>query len=161
MSNTTDPSLRRATASTFEELAFLCLEPECTEEQAAAPLDAAVAVTFHGPVHGRLTVRASSSLLPAIAANMLGEEAGRQVPLQRDALGEVANVVCGNALPLIAGVDAVFRLDAPQWVADDPVARAGDVPASIVTFGVEEGRVEVALYVFEGAGARTLAGVPA
>jgi CheY-specific phosphatase CheX len=151
MSNTTDPSLRRATASTFEDLAFLFLEPECTEEQAAAPLDAATAVTFHGPVHGRLTVRVSSCLLPSIAANMLGEEASRQIPLQRDALGEVANVVCGNALPLIAGAEAVFRLDAPQWVADDPVAREGDVPASVVTFGADDGRVEVALYLFDGA----------
>lgn len=148
MPTTTAQLLRRATASTFEDLAFLFLEPECSEEQAAAPLDAAVSVDFHGPVRGRLTVRVSSTLMPTIAANMLGEEQARHVPLQRDALGEVANVVCGNALPLIAGADAVFRLDAPRWIADEPRARDGDAPAACVSGGVDAGRAEVELFLF-------------
>jgi CheY-specific phosphatase CheX len=143
--------LQQATASTFEELAFLFLETECTEEQADAPLDAVVTVNFHGPVRGRLTLRVSSVLLPAIAANMLGEEQAKFVPLQRDALGEMANVVCGNLLPLVAGAEAVFRLDAPQWVSErDAVIRDGDAPVSVGTFGAEDGRVEVQLFVFEG-----------
>jgi CheY-specific phosphatase CheX len=151
MSNTTDHLLQQATASTFEELAFLFLESECTEEQAAAPLDAIVMVNFHGPVHGRLTLRTSSTLLPAIAANMLGEEQAKFVPLQRDALGEVANVVCGNLLPLVAGAEAVFRLDAPQWMsAADAVTRDGDAPVASVTCGVEDGRVCTELFVFGG-----------
>lgn len=148
MPTTTAQLLRRATASTFEDLAFLFLEPECSEEQAAAPLDAAVSVDFHGPVRGRLTVRVSSRLMPTIAANMLGEEQARQVPLQRDALGEVANVVCGNALPLIAGAGAVFRLDAPRWIADEPRARDGDAPAARIAGGVDDGRAEVELFLF-------------
>ncbi len=153
MSNTTDRLLQRATASTFEELAFLFPDAECTEEQDAAPLDAAVTVEFHGPMRGRLVLRVSSVLLPAIAANMLGEEESRQVPLQRDALGEMANVVCGNLLPLVAGADAVFRLDAPRWhAADAPAAdtRAGDVPVARIVFGVDDGRVESQLFVFSG-----------
>lgn len=151
MSTTMEPLLRRATASTFEDLAFLFLEPECTEEQADAPLDAAVSVDFHGPVHGRLTVRLSSVLMPTIAANMLGEEQARHIPLQRDALGEVANVVCGNALPLIAGADAVFRLDAPRWIAEDAPARDGDAPVAVVSGGIDDGRAEVSLFLFGSA----------
>jgi len=151
MSNITDHWLQQATASTFEELAFLFLEPECTEEQADVPLDAVVAVNFHGPVRGRLTLRASSVLLPAIAANMLGEEQAKFVPLQRDALGEMANVVCGNLLPRVAGAEAVFRLDAPQWLTEaESVARDGDAPLSSAIFGVEGGRVAVELFAFEG-----------
>jgi CheY-specific phosphatase CheX len=143
--------LQQATASTFEELAFLFLETECTDEQAEVPLDAVVAVNFHGPVRGRLMLRASSVLLPAIAANMLGEEQAKFVPLQRDALGEMANVVCGNLLPMVAGAEAVFRLDAPQWLGEaDAVTRDGDSPVSSATFGAEEGRVSVQLFVFEG-----------
>ncbi len=150
MSTTTDQLLRRATASTFEDLAFLFLEDDCTDEQLAAPLDAVVAVEFHGPARGRIVVRVSASLLPLIAANMLGEEQARHTPLQRDALGEVANVVCGNALPLLAGAEAVFRLDAPHWVADEPTARDQDAPDATVTCGVDEGRVQVQLFVFAG-----------
>jgi CheY-specific phosphatase CheX len=161
MPSTTAQSLRRATASTFESLAFLFLEAECSEAQAAAPLDAAVSVDFHGPVRGRLTLRVSSSLLPVIAANMLGEEQSRQVPLQRDALGEVANVVCGNALPLIAGADAVFRLDAPRWMADEAVARDGDAPAATVLAGAEDGRVQAVLFLFGDADALETLGADA
>lgn len=154
MSNTTEHLLQQATASTFEELAFLFLETECTEEQHEAPLDAVVTVNFHGPVHGRLTVRATSALLPVIAANMLGEEQAQFVPLQRDALGEVANVVCGNLLPLVAGAAAVFRLDAPQWMTDaDAVTRDGDAPVASASFGVDEGRVVTELFMFTGRGA--------
>jgi len=154
MSNTTDQLLQRATTSTFEDLAFLFLEPECTAEQAEAPLDAIVSVNFHGPARGRLTLRASSTLLPAIAANMLGEDQAQFVPLQRDALGEMANVVCGNLLPLVAGAEAVFRLDAPQWASEtQAVARDGDAPVASVTFGVEDGRVAAALFLLEGHGA--------
>lgn len=151
MSNTTVHLLQQATVSTFEELAFLFLETECTEEQAEAPLDAIVTVNFHGPVRGRLTLSASSVLLPAIAANMLGEDQSRFVPLQRDALGEMANVVCGNLLPLAAGAEAVFRLDAPQWMSEaDAVTRSGDAPVASVVFGVDDGRVSAQLFVFDG-----------
>jgi CheY-specific phosphatase CheX len=149
--------LRRATSSTFEDLAFLVLEDECTEAQAAAPLDAAVAVEFHGPVRGRLVLRVSSSLLPVIAANMLGEEQARHVPLQRDALGEVANVVCGNLLPLVAGAEAVFRLSAPEWLTEATVSRPGDEPDASLTCGAEDGRVDARLFVFGGDRAHALA----
>lgn len=151
MSSITVHWLQQATASTFEELAFLFLETECTEEQADAPLDAIVTVNFHGPARGRLTLSVSSALLPSIAANMLGEEQSRFVPLQRDALGEMANVVCGNLLPLAAGAEAEFRLDAPQWMSDaDAVTRTGDAPVASIIFGVEDGRVAAQLYVFDG-----------
>lgn len=150
MSNITDQLLRQATASTFEELAFLFPEDECSESQLEAPLDATVTVDFHGPMRGRLVLRVSSCLLPAIAANMLGEEESHKVPLQRDALGEMTNVVCGNLLPALAGADAVFRLDAPQWRTDAIDAREGDAPIATTVFGIEEGRVDAQLFVFSG-----------
>ncbi len=150
MSNTTEQLLRQATVSTFEDLAFLFPEEECVVSEDEAPLDAVVAVEFHGPMRGRLVIRASSSLLPAIASNMMGEDESQHMPMQRDALGEIANVVCGNLLPMLAGSDAVFRLDAPQWRADAAEARDGDAPIAQVCFGVEDGRAQAELYVFTG-----------
>ncbi len=158
MSTITDQWLHRATVSTFESLAFLYTEDECSVEQLAAPLDGTVSVEFHGPMRGRLVLRVSASLMPAIAANMLGDDESHLVPLQRDALGEMTNVVCGNLLPLLAGTDAVFRLDAPQWrgaaeqgVCSAPAdSRSGDAPLSTITLGVDDGRVETQLFVFSG-----------
>ena len=151
MSNTMVQCLSRTTAATFEDLALLFPEVELTTEQHAQPLDVAVSVEFRGPMTGRLVLRASECVLPAIAANMLGEDEGKHPPLQRDALGELANVICGNVLPAIAGVEAVFHLAAPQ-VHRTPVIVARDEaePQAHVQFGVESGRVEASLYVFTG-----------
>ena len=150
MPSTTVQSLSRATTSTFEELALLFPEHELSPEQAAAPLDVAVSVEFRGPRRGRLLLRASSNILSSIAANMLGEDASRQRPLQRDALGEIANVICGNLLPAVAGVAAVFHLSAPRVHEGlDDVSRQEDVPTARVIFGVEDGRTEAVLYLFE------------
>jgi len=63
----------------------------------------------------------------------------------RDALGEVANVVCGNLLPEIAGRDAVFRLDAPR--AFDGAGCGHGTPAAALSLGVDGGRAELALHL--------------
>ncbi len=149
MPSTTVQSLSRATTATFEELALLFPEHTLSREQAAAPLDVSVSVEFRGPLHGRLVLRASSNILSSIAANMLGADASRERPLQRDALGEIANVICGNVLPAIAGAEAVFHLSAPRLhEGDGGAARDTDSPAATVMFGVEDGRAESSLYFF-------------
>ena len=153
MSITTDQLLRQATVSTFESLAFLFAEDECNEEQLAAPVAGSVSVEFYGPMRGRIVLRVTESLMPAIAANMLGDDESHLLPLQRDAIGEMSNVVCGNLLPLLAGKEVVFRLDAPQWRAQSAAAvdsRVGDAPLSHVVLGMDDGRVEVQLFVFSG-----------
>lgn len=149
MPSTTVQSLSRATTATFEELALLVPEHDLSLAQAAAPLDVAVSVEFRGPLRGRLVLRASSTILPVIAANMLGDDASRQRNLQRDALGEMANVICGNVLPVIAGVEAVFHLSAPHVHEEiEDVSRDVDVPSASIMVGVEDGRAEAVLYLF-------------
>lgn len=151
MSSIMVQSLSRATTATFEELALLFPEHQLSDEQAAAPLDIAVSVDFRGPFNGRLVLEVSKAILPLAAGNMLGEHEGKQPPLQRDALGELANVVCGNVLPAIAGQEAVFHLSAPKLHEDGaPVSRDEDAPQVQVEFGVEDGRARAALYVFGG-----------
>lgn len=149
MSSTTVQSLSRATTATFEDLALLFPETELSPEQAVAPLDVAVSVEFRGPLAGRLVVRVSQSIMPTIAANMLGAEESRQLPLQRDALGEIGNVICGNVLPLIAGADKIFNLAAPVVVEGGSLLhREEDEPVARVQVGVEDGRAEAVLYLF-------------
>lgn len=149
MSSTTEQCLSRTTAETFEHLALILADEELSSEQASAPLDVTVSVDFRGPRAGRLVLQASARILPGIAANMLGGDQARSAVLQRDALGELANVICGNVLPRLAGADAVFRLSAPHVHSVDlPSSRDGDKPAGRASLGVEDGRVEAALYFF-------------
>lgn len=149
MSNTMVRSLSQTTAATFEDLALLFPDAELSAEQHAAALDVTVSVDFRGPLTGRLVLRASHGVLPAIAANMLGEDESRQAPLQRDALGELANVICGNVLPAIAGAEAVFHLAAPRvHSASEALSRDEDAPKAHAMFGIENGRVESLLFLF-------------
>jgi CheY-specific phosphatase CheX len=161
MPTTTASPLWQATAQTFEELALLFPDATLTERQARAPLAATAIVEFTGPMRGRLALRVSAEVLPAAAANMLGEDEGRQSPLQRDAVGELANVICGNVLPAIAGAEAVFLLSAPRVEPGDVVpVREGDRQGArhaAVEIGVEDGRAVVDLWIVEGAEALLVA----
>lgn len=149
MSTTMEQCLSRTTAETFERLALLVPDTITSAEQDAAPLDVTVLVEFRGPANGRLVLRASEHVLPSVAASMLGESERRATALQRDALGELANVICGNVLPALHGAEAVFRLEAPRAHLGPQVAsRDSDAPAARVVLGLENGRVEVTLYQF-------------
>ena len=150
MSTTMVQCLSRATTATFEELALLFPEIELSTEQAAAPLDTAASVDFRGPMAGRLVLRASRNVMPLIAANMMGADQSRFQPLQNDALGEIANVICGHVLPMIAGADAIFNLAAPIVHAGESMPlRRDDDPVAHVAVGVEDGRAEALLFVFD------------
>src|SRR5947209_6536696 len=105
-----------AAALTFEELAFALPMPE-----AGAPstddLGTRARVAFRGPFTGQVVVAVADAMLPSLAANMLGQDAPPPRWEQEDALGELANVVCGNVLPAVAGRERVFLLDAPTLVS--------------------------------------------
>jgi chemotaxis protein CheY-P-specific phosphatase CheC len=135
--------LYRASARTFEELAFLLPSETMGEAQAALPMDRAVLVRFSGPFSGRLVLKVSKSLPPALAANMLGEDGPPAESAQSDALKEAANVICGNFLPELAGPKEIFHLQAPE-AAD--AAAPGAAPAASAELGVEDGRCEVEFY---------------
>jgi CheY-specific phosphatase CheX len=90
--------LATASTATFEALGLLLPDAEPSAEQLAAPLARGVRVTFAGPFAGALTVRVSDDVAAALAANMLGVDVVDGDGMLRDALGEIANVICGNVL---------------------------------------------------------------
>lgn len=138
-------TLGDVTALTLETLCFFYPEAEVTDEQNAAPVDGDMSVRFEGPFNGRVVVRLCGGMLPLLASNMLGDVDG-DLHMQRDALAEVANVICGNLMPLIGGAKAAFVLRAPQPVVDLPHLLPR--PVSTVRFGLEQsGRVDVMLYL--------------
>lgn len=140
--------LRQAAEATFEELVLLVPLPEPGDEQLASPLATGMAVDFEGPLNGTLEVHVSEALLPVIAENMLGAFEPPSIGQQRDALGELANVLTGNLLPRLKGVEAIFHLRPPRPVKTP----AGDADA-VVVFGLDAGRAEIHLYATETADA--------
>ena len=112
------------------------------------PWEATVSVGYRGTWQGRVVIRIYGEVLPALTANMLGEEGMPGVQLQRDALGEVANVICGNLLPAIAGTE-VFDLEPPRvWHRSaGPDQPLPPEPTAETQVGLEDGSAEIHLYV--------------
>ena len=107
--------IREAIVHTLEEMGFLfAMEAEPGEEKGADGV--AVEVGFRGPYTGAVRLEMSAAVLPLLAANMLAMDGEPGRILQMDALGELANIVCGNVLPALAGPRAVFDLDRPSAV---------------------------------------------
>lgn len=142
--------LQTAALSTFEALAMLCAEPlDPAAPDAGRPaLAHAVRVRFAGPSRGALLLAVSDDVATALAANMLGLDESvvrADARLRQDALGEAANVVCGNVLPLVAGRAAVFHLDAPEVIALADAFPVSPDAAHAEALLVERGRAELVL----------------
>jgi hypothetical protein len=150
MTSSLDKELYRAAAMTFEGLGFLFPTPESEEQHAGAPARAAAGVEFRGPFDGRLVVTIRGEVLPIIAANMLGIEERPSENEQHDALCEIANVICGNVLPRIAGPREVFQIQAPES-ADPSSPPPGHPAAGRACVPLDEGVAEVDLYITRGA----------
>ena len=170
--------LQTAATSTFESLALLFAEDAPTAAQREVPLAHAMQVQFggtpeEGAFAGTLVVAVTDDVAAALAANMLGiEPTDADAQARRDALGELANVVCGNVVPLLGGRAAVFHLAAPAALAlPDALAQLGTAEALAAQahaaeahtasatdgpfarwteFGVEGGRAALAVYVPAG-----------
>lgn len=107
--------LHQVASQVLEEFCFLL--PVSTPESTSAGGESTVTVDFRGMCNGTLVVTASKSLMSPLTMNMLGEEEDPSLEQQQDALKEVANIICGNLLPIVCQTaEAVFYLEAPELV---------------------------------------------
>lgn len=130
--------LEAAALAAFEQMGFLLADPE------VEPVDGelmGMRVRFRGPTGGAVVVRGDDTLLEALASGMLGAMETPSRELQLDALGEIANVICGNVVPEAEDPASVFRLDAPEPVS---VPSGGALRGS-VRLGLEGGVAQVDL----------------
>jgi chemotaxis protein CheY-P-specific phosphatase CheC len=118
-----------------------------TEEQEQLPFAAGVSVRFYGPKSGRLEVRVSANVAEALAGNMLGAESAVDAQLQRDAFGELGNVLCGNVVSAMTNGVGVFHLHPPRHM--DAAALANDLEPNeeSIDIGLDEGRAQVRLFL--------------
>lgn len=135
-----DQALSLAATRTFEELCCVWAEPWPADE-AEPELAHGAAVAFEGPRAGWLELYVSARTLPPLTATMLGDDEAPEL-MQIDALGELANVICGNLLPAVAGADAVFRLGSPG-----PVPKTTSEPTALVRLQLDFGAAELRLHL--------------
>jgi len=153
MNSSSAKILYRKAALIFEELGFLM--PRSDNPDTAADAWISAAVHFNGPFSGWLVVAVPPDMLPQLAANMLGEPEQANALMERDSLGEIANVICGNALPAIYGFEPRFHRDAPTILdnAETPANFSGYVKEAEAQISFDSGNAVVTLLVESGASA--------
>jgi hypothetical protein len=65
----------------------------------------------------------NAEALSTLSCNMLGLDKLPDETIAQDALGEIANVICGNVLPAVFGLKEAFRLEPPQILVESDPAR--------------------------------------
>jgi len=149
MNRQLDEILRDVAEETFESLAFLLPMPPPDEPIENCPTTV-VAVGFHGPFNGKLIVTLPEAVLGELTGNMLGLDDDAEIPVetQQDALKELANVVCGNVLPEIAGATVVFNVAAPELIdASTPVSQDGLSTAATSEIFLDSGPASLELLI--------------
>jgi chemotaxis protein CheY-P-specific phosphatase CheC len=139
-------TLNTVTADTLESLAMVFLVPEEDAPRSSGSMIRA-GVTFTGRFNGSLELTVSSALLGELAENMLGLGESIDLDLQQDAVKEFSNVICGNILPAIGGVQEIFFVNAPSILTGSAVAHEESwVLAGKTRLFTEEGTMSVTLY---------------
>lgn len=162
-----DSSLREAAVATFEQVVFLLPDTPPDEQQQARPVQAVATISFSGPAQGLLQVWACEGLLPRLTANMLGDESVSE-SLQLDALGEIANIICGQMFPHLEPLSsfqqmppsvAVCSAAQPDQTTEPAgtqtvscaAAGAAASPAASVQLGLDNSRADIMLFLFSDA----------
>jgi len=154
MCNQLDKTLYWVAEEVFASLAFMLpISPEEPDVQyGEAHLEiSAVSIEFTGPSNGTLVVTVGGGVLEELAANMLGVDENCPQPdddQQRDALGELANVLCGNLLTAMWGEDATCTIKPPHLLEHDMVVEAArrGRPSATVGLNLTHGHAQVSLF---------------
>jgi len=145
MSVTLEQTLCSAAIYTFERMVFLLPDIPPDEIQRRENVQAVATIAFSGPARGRLQVHAGEGLLPRLTANMMGMDVAPEA-LQLDALGEIANVICGQVLPALHPVSA-FEYMPPQVVSGACDTDQDATPCARIELGLESSRAELLLFL--------------
>ena len=114
---------------------------------ASDPVVISVSRHFSGPFRGRLELALTGSVLPLLAAGMLGAAAPPDPGAQVDALSEVASIICGNALPRLASGSPFHIGPAELYQNGPPPAAAGESLVGEAHVSLDEGRIDIRLIV--------------
>ena len=103
----------------LEEAAFIFSEPlEGPDQPGDEWTPVGVERLWEGPSNGLMRLWADSSLLPVLAANLLGIEEDDPLCAEKglDAVKEILNMIVGNSLTEAWGPGPIFQLHIPESV---------------------------------------------
>ena len=97
---------------------------------------------------GRLLIETRGGLFSAIATNMLSND-NPSDQLKKDALGEIANIICGNVVPSLAGGGREYKIESPRSLNKDDLLKEEKQgkPMAEITLNFNEGRADIKLFV--------------
>jgi hypothetical protein len=147
MSAALNESLRDAAVNTFERVVFVLPDTQPDEAQRSRKVAAIASIIFTGPASGILQVRACEGLLAHLTASMIGVDS-ENPNHQLDALGEIANIICGQIFPSIDPMAAFEQLPPTVRLLPDAVEKSQAAPAAAVQLGVDNSRADILLYLF-------------
>jgi len=104
-------------------------------------------VGFNGAAKGDLIITPSSELYSAIASNMLGVVEPDESQ-KSGALCEIANIICGNTVPLFADTEHICYIKPPRIIEskDEMPSRPDDAKEEVLQLYLDEGQVEIRIY---------------
>lgn len=120
-------------------------------EEVYDPVNGGAMVRFDGASEGGLMIRPNAELLTAIASNMLGEDEASDEQ-KEGALCEIANIICGNTVPIFAKDDKICYIRPPFIMEADynpEMEFEGYQHESLRVF-LDEGVAEIDIYYSTG-----------
>ena len=141
--------LIESTVRTLEDLCFIYQEPELKDAQENLPLEAAAEVKYRSnDFTGKLLIETRGGLFSAIATNILSID-DPSTKQKKDALGEIANIICGNVVPSLAGGGREYKIESPRPLSKDDLLKEEKQgkPLVEITFNFNQGRADIKLFV--------------
>ena len=155
MTRTIADQIRDITNETFEITCYMFPLDEweledLDIEEIEDPVTGAM-VRFDGASEGGLMIRPNEELLKAIASNMLGEDEAT-VEQKDGALCEIANIICGNTVPIFAKDDKICYIRPPFIVEAnyDPEKEFEGYEHETLRVFLDEGVAEIDIYYSTG-----------
>lgn len=140
--------LKESTIKTFEDICFIYQVPELKDDQKNLALEAAAEVKYRGNFTGKLVIETRGGLFSAIAANMLSNDVP-DAQQKKDALGEVANIICGNVVPSLGRSEPEYKIESPRSLNKDDLLKGEKQgkPLAEITLNFNQGRADIKLFV--------------
>ncbi len=138
----------QAAMRTFDGLCFVVPDETPSVDNAPLPLEGGAWVRFEGPRCGAVGVWIRGHVLDALVSNMLGSNDAPSAQDRADGLCELANVLCGQLLPELAGEQATFDMRPPQILPDERVPANEKAPeCARICLQVDGGQAVLALHL--------------
>lgn len=115
-------AIEQVVTDVLQQMAFVFVDPAGPDELPDAPKGLVrVQMRFRGHTEGSLTITSGPEICDELAANIAGDQATGDQSIGKQALMELANVICGQLLTAVAGDEPVFDLEPPRLVDVDPL----------------------------------------